>query len=104
MLAILTDLLATQAAGGRTWDIHVGHIAERHALFVIIALGESLIVAGTAVAAHERTVALAADTVESYDHFIGRHPDSELAAQARARVAQLNEDRDWQQATATRRD
>jgi hypothetical protein len=43
----------------------------------------------------------AADTVESYDHFIGRHPDSELAAQARARVAQLNEDRDWQQATAT---
>jgi low temperature requirement protein LtrA len=62
VLAILTDLLATQAAGGRTWDIHVGHIAERHALFVIIAVGESLIVAGTAVAAHERTVALAADT------------------------------------------
>jgi low temperature requirement protein LtrA len=62
VLAILTDLLATQAARGRTWDIHVGHIAERHALFVIIALGESLIVAGTAVAAQERTVALAADS------------------------------------------
>jgi cell division septation protein DedD len=42
-----------------------------------------------------------ADTVEAYDHFIGRHPDSELAAQARARVAQLNEDRDWKNATAT---
>jgi low temperature requirement protein LtrA len=61
VLAILTDLLATQAASGRTWDIHMGHIAERHALFVIIALGESLIVAGTAVAAHERTLELAVD-------------------------------------------
>ena len=61
VLAILTDLLATQAASGRTWDIHMGHIAERHALFVIIALGESLIVAGTAVATHERTLELAVD-------------------------------------------
>jgi len=61
VLAILTDLLATQAASGRTWDIHMGHIAERHALFVIIALGESLIVAGTAVAADERTLELAVD-------------------------------------------
>ena len=62
VLAILTDLLATQAASGRTWDIHVGHMAERHALFVIIAIGESLIVAGTAVAAHERTLPLVADS------------------------------------------
>jgi cell division septation protein DedD len=42
----------------------------------------------------------AADTVESYDHFIARHPDSDLATQARARVAQLNEDRDWKRASA----
>ena len=42
----------------------------------------------------------AADTVESYDHFIERHPDSTLATQARTRVAQLNEDRDWKKATA----
>ena len=42
-----------------------------------------------------------ADTVESYDHFIERHPDSTLATQARARVAQLAEDRDWKQATTT---
>jgi len=41
-----------------------------------------------------------ADTVEGYDHFIERHPEGELAAQARARVAQLNEDRDWKRATA----
>ena len=41
-----------------------------------------------------------ADTVEGYDHFIERHPEGALAAQARARVAQLNEDRDWKRATA----
>jgi cell division septation protein DedD len=42
----------------------------------------------------------AADTVAGYDHFIERHPDSALVTQARARVAQLNEDRDWKRATA----
>jgi hypothetical protein len=42
----------------------------------------------------------AADTVEGYDHFIERHPDSALVTQARTRVAQLNEDRDWRKATA----
>ena len=57
--AILADLLATRAAGGRTWDLRPGHLVERHGLFVIIALGESLIVAGTAVAAEERTTELA---------------------------------------------
>jgi cell division septation protein DedD len=43
----------------------------------------------------------AADTVESYDHFIERHPDSELATKAHARVAQLNEERDWRRASTT---
>ena len=38
----------------------------------------------------------AADTQEAYDHFLERHPDSELATQARARIAQLAEDKDWQ--------
>jgi cell division septation protein DedD len=42
----------------------------------------------------------AADTVEGYDHFVERHPDSALVTQARTRVAQLNEDRDWKKATA----
>jgi len=42
----------------------------------------------------------AADTVEGYDHFLERHPEGTLAVQARARVAQLNEDRDWKKATA----
>ena len=42
----------------------------------------------------------AADTVEGYDHFLERHPEGTLAVQARARVAQLNEDRDWKKAIA----
>ena len=39
-----------------------------------------------------------ADTIEAYGRFIQRHPESELAAQARTRVAQLDEDQDWQHA------
>ncbi len=36
-----------------------------------------------------------ADTAEAYTHFLEQHADSELAKQARARVAQLQEERDW---------
>ena len=43
--------------------------------------------------------AQAADSLESYDQFLQRHPDSELAAQARARLLQLTEERDWQRAS-----
>ncbi|MFO7277690.1 MAG: SPOR domain-containing protein [Pseudomonadota bacterium] len=39
--------------------------------------------------------AQAADTIEAYTLFVQRHPDSEHAAQARARLAQLGEERDW---------
>jgi cell division septation protein DedD len=41
----------------------------------------------------------AADTVESYGQFLERHPDSELATQARTRVAQLAEEHEWKQAS-----
>jgi cell division septation protein DedD len=40
----------------------------------------------------------AADSMKAYGQFIERHPDSELATQARTRVAQLGEDQDWQSA------
>jgi low temperature requirement protein LtrA len=60
-LAVCGDLAATSFAGrGYLWDLHAAHFAERHGLFVIIALGESLIVAGTAVASDERTPELIA--------------------------------------------
>jgi cell division septation protein DedD len=42
----------------------------------------------------------AADSIAAYGQFLQRHPDSELATQARARLAQLQEDRDWQRAGA----
>jgi low temperature requirement protein LtrA len=47
-LAILLDIIAA-AIGGQSehWDLQPEHFAERHGLFVIIALGETLIVAAT---------------------------------------------------------
>lgn len=64
LLAILADLVAAAIAGrNTTWDLDPGHLSERHGLFVIIAIGESLIIAGTAVANDERTFALASAAV-----------------------------------------
>lgn len=50
------------AVGARRagWNLHPEHFAERHGLIVIIALGESLIVAGAAVAGEARTGTLVA--------------------------------------------
>ena len=49
-LAIVLDVVAA-AVGGQSegWNIHPEHFAERHGLFVIIALGETLIVAASGV-------------------------------------------------------
>ncbi len=45
-VAIFLDLIAALAVEEvGEWDLHPDHFAERHGLFVIIALGESLIVA-----------------------------------------------------------
>jgi len=56
LVAIGFDMLAGYF-GGRAegWDIKPGHFAERHGLIVIIALGESLIVAAHAVGSQERS-------------------------------------------------
>jgi low temperature requirement protein LtrA len=48
--AIVLDVIAAQVGASREgWNLHAEHFAERHGLFVIIALGESLIVAATGV-------------------------------------------------------
>ena len=61
LLAILADLVAAAMAGrNAVWDMDAGHLSERHGAFVIIAIGESVILAGTAVANVERSVALEA--------------------------------------------
>jgi len=41
-----------------------------------------------------------ADTTEAWGRFVEQHPDSELAGQARGRMAQLAEQRDWEHANA----
>jgi low temperature requirement protein LtrA len=50
-LAIFLDVVAALIGGQQKgWDIHAEHFAERHGLIVIIALGESLIVAAAGLA------------------------------------------------------
>ena len=59
--AIVADVVAAISGGVRhEWDIDPAHFSERHGMFVIIALGESLIVAATAVSGDERTGSLIA--------------------------------------------
>ena len=60
-------------------------------------------VALTLVAACSRTqqdwrVAQQANTARSYEVFVQRHPDSELASVARQRIVQLTDEAAWQQA------
>ena len=58
-LAIALDIVAAVIAARRAgWGLHPDHFAERHGLIVIIALGESLIVAAGGLAGAERTPAL----------------------------------------------
>ena len=64
LLAVVADVVAAAIAGRNTiWDMKANHLSERHGLFVIIAIGESLILAGTAVANDERSFALASAAV-----------------------------------------
>ena len=51
-LALTFDLLGAYVGGGKGWRLSAGHFAERHALIVIIALGESIVALGVA-ASHE---------------------------------------------------
>src|SRR5262249_48223333 len=81
-----------------------GDVMRRSARIVITTLVSVLALAALTACSREKIdwkSAESADTVEGYDHFIERHPDSALVTQARTRVAQLNEDQDWKKATAT---
>ena len=50
--ANVVNLAGALDAGGRTWRVSASHFAERHALFVIIALGESIVAIGVGAAGH----------------------------------------------------
>ena len=52
VLALSFDLLGAYVGGGKGWRLSAGHFAERHALIVIIALGETIVALGLA-ASHE---------------------------------------------------
>ena len=45
-IALAIDLLGAYIGGGRGWSLAAGHFAERHALIVIIALGETIVALG----------------------------------------------------------
>jgi low temperature requirement protein LtrA len=45
-LALAIDLAGAYVGGARGWHISAGHFAERHALVIIIALGESIVALG----------------------------------------------------------
>jgi len=68
--------------------------AGRVALIAVLAL----LAAGCSREQQDWRSAESADTSEAYARFVEQHPDSELTAQARARLAQLGEERDWTQA------
>ncbi len=60
-IAALAINVAGPVLGGvEDWRIHPGHFSERHALFVIIALGESIVAAGVGIGGQELDAALAA--------------------------------------------
>ena len=49
-LAIILDVIAALVGGNNdSWKLHPRHFSERHGLFVIIALGETLIISASAV-------------------------------------------------------
>jgi low temperature requirement protein LtrA len=50
--ALVIDLLGAYVGGGKGWHLAPAHFAERHALIVIIALGESIVALGLG-ASHE---------------------------------------------------
>jgi low temperature requirement protein LtrA len=54
-VAALFDINAALRAGSGEWRLFISHFSERHGLFVIIVLGESLIAAGLGASGQEVT-------------------------------------------------
>jgi low temperature requirement protein LtrA len=62
-VAVAIDVFSATRAGAGEWRLFSAHFAERHGLFVIIALGESLIAAGVGTQGLPRSATLAAVVV-----------------------------------------
>lgn len=90
-LAILLDVIAANIGGRREgWNLHPEHFVERHGLFVIIALGETLIVAASGVIGADwsstlTTVAILAVALTCamwWTYFTQAKPDLDYALEA----------------------
>ena len=64
--ALVVELTFAALSGDRGFTISPAHFAERHALFIIIALGESIVAIGIAATAVERDAALALAVVIAF--------------------------------------
>jgi low temperature requirement protein LtrA len=51
VLAVAIDLASPLVSGTEGWRVSIGHFAERHALVIIVAFGESLVALGVGVSA-----------------------------------------------------
>jgi low temperature requirement protein LtrA len=100
--AVLLDVVVTPVAGAEGWDIRPDHFSERHGLFVILALGESLIVAGAGLTGAERTtqtvaVAILAVAVTCglwWSYFVTAKPLLDQAIRRRDQAARAHLARD----------
>lgn len=101
--AVALDIAAASLAGSAEgWDIRPDHFGERHGLFVIIALGESLIVAATGLSGTDHdaatliTGALALVTTCSlwWLYFTGTKPRLDHAIASRAGAERTRAARD----------
>ena len=68
--------------------------------FGVAALAAAWVLVACSHEAADWKAATTADSSEAYQQFLTQHPNSANAAQARARMAQLQEEHDWQGATA----
>lgn len=66
ILAIVIDMLSAANAGRAMWEIDPGHFAERNGLFVIIALGESIVAIGIGATLTERRPQLIASLILAF--------------------------------------
>ena len=65
--AVAVDVAGTlREREGSGWQISPAHFAERYALFIIIALGESIVAVGAGLAGHTKNAAFAAALAVSF--------------------------------------
>jgi low temperature requirement protein LtrA len=102
-LTILLDVVAAAVgANVEGWDLHPAHFVERHALFVIIALGESLIVTAAGVTGGGwtsdlmlvATLAVAVTCALWWSYFTRAKPELERALEDSSGAAQSTMARD----------